>query len=238
VATASIGIRPVWLLAALLVGLLAAEAVAFVEIIDRGSELYLGMDYLFYRDLGVRWLADGQWYLPFQFAPHEFTNMVSNVYPPSALPLFVGAAVMPWIVWWAVPIAVLGFTLYRWRPSPWAWVAILVLMMWPRSIGGYLYGNTTMWTSAGLAAGLAWGWPVVLLAIKPSVAPFALLALRHRSAWVAGLVVAVLSLPMLPLWLDYLTVMRNQTSTHLVVILGDVPLMLVPLVAWWGRRAA
>ena len=142
-----------WLtgISAVLLALLIAETVLFIEVIER-SWTYLGMDYMFYRDVGARWLHDGSWYLPFQSAPHEFTNMVSNVYPPMALFLFVPAALMPWVFWWAVPIAVLAYALWRMQPAPWAWPIILLLMMWPRSIGGYLYGNTTIWTTAGLAA--------------------------------------------------------------------------------------
>jgi hypothetical protein len=184
-----------------LLGLLAAETLLFIQVIERSPTTFLGMDYLFYRDLGAQWLETGQWYLPFQFGPHEFTAMVDNVYPPTALVLFVPAAVAPWIAWWGVPIALLGAALWRMRPAPWAWVAILILLMWPRSIGGYLYGNTTMWTTAGLAAGL----------------------------------VAVASLPMLPLWFDYVTVIRNQSSVGVWALIGDIPPMLIPMVAWLSR---
>lgn len=229
-----------WLtgISAVLLALLIAETVLFIEVIER-SWTYLGMDYMFYRDVGARWLHDGSWYLPFQFAPHEFTNMVSNVYPPTALFLFVPAALMPWVFWWAVPIAVLAYALRRMQPAPWAWPIILLLMMWPRSIGGYLYGNTTIWTTAGLAAGLVWGWPIILLAVKTTAWPWALLVVRRREAWIAGAVLAVVSIPMIPLWIDYFAVVRNQTSPVTPsALLGDVPPMLIPAVAWFSARAA
>lgn len=219
---------------ALLLGLLVAEAVAFWFVIER--DLGIGADAWFYRNLGDTWLETGQWYLPRQFEPHTFEAMADNVYPPSALPLFVAFALTPWPLWWVVPIAVLVYCLYRWRPSPVAWIVILLLLIWPRSIGGYLYGNTSMWTAAIFAAGLTWGYPVALLIIKPSVMFWGVLAIRDKRAWIGAVVVAVLSLPMLPLWLDYITIMRNTTDTHPIVLLGDIPMMLVPVVAWLGRR--
>jgi hypothetical protein len=164
--------------------------------------------------------------------------MLDNVYPPTAIPLFVFGAVAPAVLWWAVPIAVTVAALYRMRPPLWAWVAILVLLMWPRSIGGYLYGNTTMWTTAGLAAGLTWGWPVVVLAIKTTVWPWGLLALRHESARIAAVVVVGLSVTFQwRLWMDYVTVMTSTTSPLAPwALLGDVPPMLIPVVAWGFRE--
>jgi hypothetical protein len=214
--------------------LLLAETALFMPMIEYGYGL--GADGFFYIDLGRRWLETGQWYLPHQFEPHTVTNMVDNVYPPTALPLFVAGAIAPWPLWWIVPIAVLGYCIWRWQPSPWAWVAIVLLLMWPRSIGGYLYGNTTMWTTAALAAGLMWGWPVALLAIKPSVVLFGVFALGRRSAWIGGITFLAATIVMLPLWLDYLNVLRQTTDTVWHVALFEIPAMLIPVIAWLGSQ--
>jgi hypothetical protein len=216
-------------------GLLVAETILFVQVIQADPVRYLWMDFLYYRDLGDTWLVNGQWYLPHQLSgPHVFTQMVENLYPPIALLLFVPAAILPPVVWWLVPIAVLGFALARWRPQARAWIVLVLLLMWPRAIGAYIYGNTDMWIAAGIAAGLIWGWPVVLLALKPTFIPLALIGVRRRSTWIAGLGLAAVSLLMLPLWFDYLTAMRNL-SVEWSYSMGSLPLICVPFVGWLGR---
>jgi hypothetical protein len=195
-----------------------------------------GMDYWYYRDLGARWLVDGSFFWPHQLAgSYQFTSMVDVVYPPPALLLFVPLAVLPWIVWWAVPAAVMAYALYRWRPGPWAIAAAAVLLAFPKSTWDVIGGNTDIWVAAGVAGGLLWGWPAALVALKPTLLPFALVGIRHRSWWLALGVGIALSLAMLPLWLDYVTAMRNVRGIDLAYSLEAVPLMAIPLLLWLGR---
>jgi hypothetical protein len=205
--------------------------VSFTTIVGEGN---FGDDYDFYSDIGARWLAGVPYYLPSQFDPHDFINMGDNLYPPSALPLFVGSAVLPPIVWWAVPIAVLAYAIVGWRPGPWTVAAMLLLLAWPRAHGSFLWGNTDMWMAAGVAAGLRWGWPAVALTLKPSLAFFALAGVRRRSFWLAALAMAAFVALTLPMWLDYIAVMRN-TRLPLDYSVRSIPLLLVPLCAWFAR---
>jgi hypothetical protein len=218
----------------LLVGL---EAIAFVVVfIPTHPDWWLGMDQGFYRDIGARWLADGSLYLPYQLTgPYEFRTMLDVLYPPNALFLFVPFVFLPAALWWAIPIGVLVYVIRSWSPLPWAWLAMAVLLAWPSSIFAYLTGNTTIWAAAALAAGLRWGWPAVFLALKPSLAPFALLVVRRRSFWLGGIAFGLVSLAMLPLWFEYLTAMRNL-SVGADYSLHSIPLMLIPVVAWVGRQ--
>ncbi len=183
--------------------------VAFVSVTTIGFAGNIGDDYDFYSDIGARWLAGVPYYLPYQLDPHDFINMGDNLYPPSALPLFVGAAVLPPIVWWIVPIGVLAYVMVRWRPGLWAVAAMLFLLAWPRAHGSFLWGNTDMWMAAGVAAGLRWGWPAMVLTIKPSLALFAIVGYRRRSFWLAALVLIAFAASTLPMWADYITVIRN-----------------------------
>ena len=112
---------------------------------------------------------------------------------------------------------------------------MLLLLAWPRAIGAYLFGNTDVLAVAAVAGGLRWGWPVLLLAIKPTLLPFALVGIRHRSFWLAAAAFAAASLLMLPMWFDYLVVLRNL-SIGGAYSLGSVPLLLVPVVARFGRQ--
>jgi hypothetical protein len=195
----------------------------------------LGIDYGFYRSVGQRFLETGTWYLPHQLAgPYDVALMVDNLYPPSAIALFVPAAILPGVLWLAVAIAVTGYAIHRFRPGPLAIAGMLLLLCWPRAHAAFLFGNTDMWGMAAVAAGLVWGWPAVLLLLKPTFAPLALLGVRHRSWWLALAGMAVFGLLTFPLWLDYLAAMTNVRASG-DYSLGSLPLLMVPVVAWVTR---
>jgi hypothetical protein len=202
--------------------------VVVMGIASRGHDI--GIDYQFYRDVGARWLADGTYYLPHQLAgPYEVTLMVDVLYPPAALPLFVPFVWLPAILWWAIPLGILGYVVWSYRPGPWALLAILCLVAWPRTIGAVMFGNTDMWVAAGVAGGLRWGWPIALVALKPVFAPFLLIGIRDWRAWALGLGLLVVSLPMMG---DYLTAMLNVQTSPIAYSIGSLPFALIPLVAW------
>jgi hypothetical protein len=222
---------------AILGGLLVAVVVVEFTTIARAGDLWI--DYVFYRDIGAGWLQDGSYYLPHQLTgvPYDLAPMADVLYPPHALFLFVPLVFVPAIVWWAIPIAVIAYAVWRWRPAPWAWAAMIVLLMWPRANAALLFGNTDMWMAAGVAAGLIWGWPALILTLKPTLLPFALLGANRRAWWAGSVVLLVVGVAMIPLWLDYVTALRT-VHIGLDYSLGSLPLVLVPMVAWLGRRSA
>ncbi len=227
-----------WQFAALLLAIVVAIETVAIIVVVVPMNWKLFQDYEYYRAVGERFVQDGSYYLPRQLSgPYVVALMQDVLYPPIALWLFVPFTVLPAFVWWAIPVAVTGYVLWTLRPAPWTWCVMLLLVAWPRAIGAYLFGNTDMWAVAAVAAGIRWGWPVVLLAIKPIFAPFALIGIRRRSWWVAAAVLAVVSIPMFPLWLDYVRSTRNMTI-DLDYSLGSVPLMFVPIVAWIGSPSA
>ena len=200
----------------------------------------LGMDYRYYASLGARWLDDGSFYTARQLTgPYDLgllgvSSDVTNPYPPTALVLFVPASIAPAVMWWAVPIGVTGYVLWRIKPSVVGWLVIVAFLAWPRAIGAYLFGNTDIWATAAIAAGLFWGWPALLLTIKPTLLPFALIGIGHR-AWFVGATAIVLMVVLgLPLWADYATAMSNLrgTAAGLTYNLGSIPLLAIPIVAW------
>ena len=77
---------------------------------------------------------------------------------------------------------------------------MLVLLMWPRAESAFIFGNSDMWMAAGIAAGLRWGWPALLLVLKPIFLPLAALGANRVSWWVGAGVIVLVSLAMLPLW--------------------------------------
>ena len=86
-------------------------------------------------------------------------------------------------------------------------------------------GNPGLWIMAALSLGLG---SVVLL--KPTLLPFALLGIRTRRWWAFAGVLALISLALVPMWFDYLTVLRNVRGTDIWYSLWQAPLIAVGLV--------
>jgi hypothetical protein len=195
-----------------------------------------GQDFAFYRDVAQRWLTTGAYYLPDQLAgPHQLTLMRDVLYPPTALYLFVPFVWLPAFLWWAIPLGVLGYAFWRWQPAAWTWPLLAFGLLWPRTQGAFLFGNTDMWIAAAIAAGFLWGWPAALVALKPIFLPFALAGAPRWAWWLGWAVCALVSLPMLPLWFDYLVTLRNAGIPWLYS-LANVVLPAMPVVAWAGRQ--
>jgi hypothetical protein len=205
----------------------------------------LGVDHAMFMDFGRRWLDSGTIYLPYQLTGPYLYDIGSGtmdvatmpaLYPPIVGPVFAVWRVLPAVLWWAIPLAVLGYAVVHWRPSVWAWPIMLATLIWPNTADAIWAGSSTLWIVAGVAGGLLWGWPAAIIAFKPSFAPFILIGIRRRSWWIAVCLLAVLALTMLPEWLRYVTVLGNLDSPGIVYSFGDLPLLLVPLIAWVARR--
>ena len=129
-----------------------------------------------------RWLETGTPYLPNEVAaPFQF-GYETFLHPPVSL-LFLPFLYLPIALWWAIPIGAVVWSVWSWRPTRWIYPLIALLMIWPRSTGGLIVGNTDMWVCAFVALGLRYGWPALPIAIKPSFAPLMLVGMRHRSWW-------------------------------------------------------
>lgn len=188
-----------------------------------------------------RFVDTGSMYLPSQlegpFDPQPYwlpAPELPSMYPPHAVYLFAPFLVIPAIVWWIVPLSLIAYALLRWRPAPWTWPILALIGLSLESVSGIYAGSTTMWLVAIVAGGLLWSWPAVLVTLKPSLLPFALLGIRRRSWWIGAAALAVACLPLLPEFLRYVTVVRNA-ETSLTYSLGSLPAMLLPVVGWLGR---
>jgi hypothetical protein len=231
-----------WAIAACMAVLVVIEAVWIVTRVMPGTAWHLGMDATFYAVLGRDFVATGAFYQPHQLTgPYQVALLGQGggdtLYPPSALLLFVPFAYLPAALWWVIPIGVTVYAIARLRPSPLAVAVMLALLLWPRAIGAFLFGNTDMWMAAALAAGLVWGWPSLALTIKPTLLPLALIGIRRRSWWIGAALGLVFIAVTLPLWMDYVTAMRYATGIDLSYNLGSLPLLAIPLVAYFGSAA-
>lgn len=208
----------------------AVQIMRFVLANDGG----LGVDFHQYEDHVDRWLRTGQLYLPHQLAGPTEIELGDPLYPPPIVLLLLPYRVVPDVVWWIVPLTVLGWTLVRLRPAPWTWPILALIALWPRTVALIAYGNPGMWIDAFIALALwaPWAGPLVLL--KPSLAPLALIGVRRRVWWLGLAALLAISVPFAGLWVDYLAVVRNS-STPLTYSLFDLPLALAPVIAFVGR---
>jgi hypothetical protein len=198
-----------------------------------------GVDRAIYREAGLRVLAGGQWFLPEQVTGQPYDVIVGHVmYPPVAMLWLVPAALLPDLLWWAIPLAVIAVIVVRHRPSMWGWAAIAVCLAYPPTSQMLVSGNPGLWIAAAAAIGTVWPAGYALVFAKPSLFPFALLGARDRRWWLlTGLGLAV-SLAMLPLtleWIGALTNARGYFSGPMYAF-RDLGWMLIPLIAARTRR--
>ena len=198
-----------------------------------------GVDFHQVLDHSRRWLNGGNYYLDRQLhGPYPWLGGESLYPPPMAL-LVAPFVVLPELAWWIIPVGLIGYSLIRHAPAVWAWPIIAVAIWYPRSEEIVLYGNPSMWVAGAVAAGTIWGWPAIIVLVKPTLAPFALVGATRRSWWVGLLVLVAISLALLPMWADYVRAVSGASEawdTSWDYSLRDLPLVLMPLVGWLAGR--
>jgi hypothetical protein len=217
---------------------------AFVLVIPHPLEQPLGIDFDLYRDVTARWLHGGAFFEPHQLAGPYDIRAGDVLYPPVALVLFVpfaiatgAAATIAAIVWWAVPLGITAAVVWRLRPQPATWPLLALCVANPTTLLKIWTGNPVIWAMAAMALALVgsrrFAAPFVLL--KPSLAPFALVGIRRRSWWLGLAVVVALCLPFGALWGAWVASVLNSRGGGLLYSALEVPMLLLPLVAWLGR---
>jgi hypothetical protein len=198
-----------------------------------GRDLWL-VDVTHYLDATRRWLDIGTPYLaqevaaPFAFGSDTF------LHPPTALYLFLPFTVLPLMLWWLIPFGILAWSIRAWSPDRWAWPVIAACVVWPRTQTALMYGNTDLWIACFVALGLRFGWPGLLVIVKPSFAPLMLVGASTRS-WRRGvLLVAIAAVPFGGLWLDWLAVVSHAPADW-TYSLTSLPMVAIPIVAWRRR---
>lgn len=197
----------------------------------------IGEDYAFYVSLGRRWLETGVMYGDRQLTgmPYHIEINVDNLYPPPAILFFAAFVYLPWVAWYLIPIALVAYAIYRTRPALWTWPLMSLCVLWPRTQGSFVVGNSDIWSAGFVAAGVVWGWPSVLGLYKPAFLPVVVIGIWRRSWWVALAAVVIVSLAFLPYWQQYLTVATNWEAP-ITRSLPNVPILFIPILAWLGSR--
>ena len=227
-------------LLALLIGtpiLLFVFAADWVEWARLGGDSTAGRDFTLYRDATARWLSGGAFYESWQLAGPYTVVHGAILYPPPTLVLFAPFTILPAVLWWALPLgAVAGVIAYH-RSRPLALLGVVFCLLYTGVAVRIVNGNPMIWAMAAVALGTVWGWPAAFVVLKPTLAPFALIGLRRRSWWIASAGLAVIALAFLPLWSDYVAVIRNaRDPLGPLYSVHELPALWVPLLAWLGGR--
>jgi hypothetical protein len=192
-----------------------------------------GADLSLYLDATRRVLSGGSFYLERQLAGPYVLADGDILYPPTLIILFAAFLILPAALFWLIPLGITTAVLIHHRPAPWAWPLMALGLAYPVSTLKIVHGNPFMWIAAAIALGTTFAWPSVFVLLKPSLAPFALIGIRHRSWWLALAIGVVVSALFGSLWLDYVRVVTNSRNpVGALYSLDEVPLMLVPVIAW------
>jgi len=199
-----------------------------------------GADFAVHLAVAQRWLDTGVLYSPSQFAPYTNVNAylpggVANLYPPPAVLLFVPFLVLPALLWWAIPLGVIAWGVWYWRPAWWSWPILAALMVPLPWASNLTTGNTTLWATAAIMLATRWPVAAIFLAIKPTIFPLALLFARSRAWWIGAAVAALAALPFGEQWFEWLRAAQNLQGSALLYSVPSLPLLVWPLVV---RRAA
>jgi hypothetical protein len=227
------GARPIDLLAAaVFLAVMSLWAFEWTPIFIKflKPNLLVGVDFTFYMDATRRFLAGGPFYESWQLTGTYGRDSWPVLYPPQAIVLFAPFTVLPPILWWAMPLLTI-FAVVAWqRPGPLVWPLLALCLWWPETTIKTLAGNPIIWAAAAVALGTIWRWPAALALIKPSLFPLALIGARDRRWW---LVAAAGALPFAWMLPDYLRALGNF-QVGLGYSIQEVPLLLIPLLAWLG----
>ncbi len=154
------------------------------------------------------------------------------LYPPPIVLLMLPFTILPAITFWIIPLATIVAVVVRHRPAAWSWPLLALGLAYPVTSLKIVHGNPTMWIVAAVALGTLTAGPAVLVLLKPTLAPFALIGANRRRWWIAlGLLVFIAAF-FAPLWPDYLAVVENARGRGILYSLDEVPFALVPVIAW------
>lgn len=228
-----------WLFALLAVGIVASTLPVFWVALTQDPGRHVSTDYRLYMDATRSWLTSGTFYPAHQLAgPYPILDG-DILYPPVALALFVPFLAFPPFLWWAIPVLGTAAMIAWHRPGPIAWPLMAICLAWEPTQIHLLSGNPGLWAMFAVALATRWPFAGPFVLLKPSLAPFALVGITHRSWWLGLAVFALLCLAFLPMWPDWVDVMRNGVNrSGLLYSWQYAPMMLLPLIAsWFSRRA-
>lgn len=233
----------------LAVGLTAAILLVGVTLTVAYAQPYVrlglvGIDFRLFAEIGRRFAETGSGYAPFQLeGPYRYDQgsgtadvaSMPDLYPPYIGPVFAVVRFLPPVLWWAIPLSILAALIVSWRPAQWTWPVMALALFSANTAGILAAGGSTMWITAFIGLGLRYGWPVCLVALKPTFLPFALIGWRDRRTWLGLAIFAVLAYFLTAELARYVVALQNVEGASVLYSLGDLPFVLVPVIAYLGK---
>ena len=201
--------------------------------------LAIGDDLAYYANLAHRLFTGGGWYPDRQLhGPWQIILWTDEVlYPPAAAWLFAPFIFLPVAVLLVLAVCAMVWLLREWRPALWTWPLVALCLLYPLTLLKGISGSSSVFVMMGVGLGLRYRWPSVFILLKPSFLPFALIGIRSRGWWIGLGVLVLLSLPFLGDTLIYPKVMLDSRNPEgLLYSLVDLPMIMIPVIAWLGRR--
>jgi hypothetical protein len=191
----------------------------------------IGADFQLYLDASRSTLSGGELYPAHQLAGPYLVADGDILYPPPILLLMLPFTILPTVLFWIVPLAILAACVVHHRPAVWSWPILALGFAYPVTSLKIVHGNPTMWIVAAIALGTVTAGPAVLVLLKPTLAPFALIGLNRARWWLALGIAVVVAALFAPLWPDYITILANARGRGILYSLDEVPFATVPVVA-------
>jgi hypothetical protein len=199
-----------------------------------------GVDRGIYREAGQRVLSGGSWFLERQLHGPYVIEVGDVMYPPVAMLWLVPAALLPDVLWSALPLLVIGAVVAWHRPGPWGIAGIALCLAYPWTPQMLASGNPGWWIAAAVAVGTVWRPAFALAFCKPSLLVVPFLGARDRRWWgltAAGIAVSLAMLPLTVAWFHVILDGRGPFA-RLDYSVRDLGLVLIPLIAWRTRSRA
>ena len=207
-----------------------------VQLLPNLNPTKIAIDYNLYIGATQRFLDGGPYYLPSQLQGPYPADPGVILYPPTFILVMVPFLVLPPWTYWILPLVAVLYAAYRHRPGILAWPYLAICCWFPGTTVNIVAGNPSILFCGALALGTIWYWPAVMGFLKPSLLPFAFFGVWKRAWWVGLGVLVLVSLPFGGLWREYLQVVLDaRHPLGLLYNIGQVPLMLIPIVIWAGR---
>lgn len=186
-------------------------------------------DFMGYQTAAASWLAGTGFYLPYQLAgSYDVWSQSPQpiLYPPVFLVLMAPFVVLPAVLWWAIPLGIIGWFVARAPRSRWLLIAALV--MWPPTLLAVWVGNPNLWILAILCLATRWAAFAPWVLLKPSLFPVALYRINRRAWWAGLAALGLASAAFGPMWLDYVKALQNaQQSAGLLYSAAALPMLLI-----------
>lgn len=197
----------------------------------------VGNDLHIYTDATARLFGGGSWFLDRQLGGAYPLVNGDVLYPPVAAFAFAPWLVLPLWLYLGIPAVGLAWLIGSWRPAAWTWPLIALCLLYPGTLLKWNAGNPSIYVALLTGLGLRFGCPSALILLKPSMFPLALIGVRDRRWWIVVAILALGSLPFLAATLEWPQVALNANGAGLLYSVADLPMALIPVIGWLGRRS-